>query len=505
MLPDDHKQPHDNDATRSALDADFQRLSKQGNFRPAMSSVDDVKVGSFANVKDVGDKGFTTTTGVPLSHPLELITMVLQENPWADTAVKTIGAACASTEPLFNIYDKTSEEDLEGKRNTKIARKKKLDKIRKKLLKPNKHQTGYELMLTTFENLAAYGNAYWQIIRTIGGDIHSIFTLPPETMRVVPYFDSHGILHCAYYQMNIVTNTRGAGTPSDVYLEDEIIHFKETNEKSFLYGKPRVYSLFGHITNNAQGLAAINSWFEKGFSGGAIFHMDADEDVVDRNREFIRDNYSGAKNYGEVVILEGEIKLIDSGQKFVGNINFQDLEGGGRDAILVGMGVPISMAAVRSNQGLGNAEIVASEEKAFKRNVIDKYHRLVYDKIESRLFDDMLEDDEIGIKAGALSKFSSADEVNIVTALAKVGIKISEAREILGIKPLGSAADDVTVCMTNNGAAKFGDVIGIDPDTGEVVETLFDKTLNASIAKQSVSGKTTPTSLPSQKPSIPGD
>jgi HK97 family phage portal protein len=500
MKPDEYKQAHDSEETRSSLDADFARLSKQGKFRPSISNVSDTKVGSMANVSDVGDKGFTTTTGVPLSHPLELITMVLQENPWADTAVKTIGAACASTEPLFNIFDK-SDDDSIG-RNTKLARKKKINNIKKKLLKPNKHQTGYELMLTTFENLAAYGNAYWQIIRTIGGEIHSIFTLPPETMRVVPYFDVNGVLHCAYYQMNIVTNTRGNDSPSDIYLEDEIIHFKETNEKSFLYGKPRVYSLFGHITNNAQSMAAINSWFEKGFSGGAIFHMDAEEDVVDRNREFIRDNYSGARNYGEVVILEGEIKLIDNGQKFVGNINFNDLEGGGRDAILVGMGVPISMAAVRSSNGLGNAEIVASEEKAFKRNVIDKYHRLVYDKIESRLFDDMLQDDEIGITAGALSKFTSTDEVNIVNALAKLGIKISEAREILGVKPLGSAADNTTICMTNNGPAKFGDVIGIDPDTGDAVETLFDKTLNS---KASNSGdRTTPTSLPSQEPGIPG-
>jgi HK97 family phage portal protein len=495
--------PHDSDATRSALDKDFERLSKQKGFRPAISNVDDAKVSTSANVSDVGDKGFTSTTGVPLSHPLELITMVLQENPWADTAVKTIGAACASTEPLFNIYDKAEEESASTGRNTKMARKRKIDTIRKKLLKPNKHQTGYELMLTTFENLAAYGNAYWQIIRTVGGDIHSIVTLPPETMRVVPYFDKNGILHCAYYQMNIVSNVRGNNMPNDIYTEDEIIHFKETNEKSFLYGKPRVYSLFGHITNNAQSMAAINSWFEKGFSGGAIFHMDADEDVVDRNREFIRDNYSGAKNYGEVMILEGEIKLIDNGQKFVGNINFNDLEGGGRDAILVGMGVPISMAAVRSSNGLGNAEIVASEEKAFKRNVIDKYHRLVYDKIESRLFDDMLNEDEIGIKAGALSKFTSTDEVNIVTALAKLGIKISEAREILGVKPLGSLADNTTICMTNNGPAKFGDVIGIDPDTGEKVETLFDKTLNSK-SDASSGDRTTPTSLPKQEPGIPG-
>jgi hypothetical protein len=56
--------------------------------------------------------------------------------------------------------------------------------------------------------------------------------------------------------------------------------------------------------------------------------------------------------------------------------------------------------------------------------------------------------------------------------------------------------------MTNNGPAKFGDVIGIDPDTGDAVETLFDKTLNS---KASNSGdRTTPTSLPSQEPGIPG-
>lgn len=436
--------------------------------KPTISAVDEAPVAKSVGVKDVYNRNYSLKTGVPLSHPLEMMTLIVNENSWADLAVKVIASSCASTTPLFNLFTHKTV----GRNKTKAINKR-LEMLQDKLTYPNPHQTGYELFVTTFENLVTYGNAYWQIVRTKSGEIHSIYTLPPETIRVIPYEDKYGILHCAYYQRH-VSRPRGG----EIYLEHEIVHFKETNERSFLYGKPRMYPMLGHIIANAQSLQAMTNWFEEGFAGGAIFKMDADEMVAQRNREFLRDHYAGAKNYGRILLLEGSTEMVADGNKYIGNVDFSAMSAIGRDTILSCLGVPISMAGVRSDAGMGNAEIVASEEKAFKRNTIDRYHSLVFDKIQQKLIRNLLEDKEINIQAGTLSKFALKDSIEAVRALGEIGISISEAREMLGMKSLElDEINHVMVIRTNNGLVRFEDIIGIDPQTGEDVPTLMDKSM----------------------------
>lgn len=457
--------------------SNFPKSAKDVPSNPTISEIELVKTSKSPNVKDVYDREYSAKTGVPLAHPLELMTLIVNENSWADLAVKTIGASCASTTPLFQVFSKANG------RNKSKAASKRMEMLQDKLSYPNPHQTGYELFLTTFENLATYGNAYWQIIRTKSGEIHSIYTLPPETIRVIPFIDKYGILHCAYYQKDVVDMRNG-----DIFLEHEIIHFKDTNEKSFLYGKPRMYSMMGHITANAQSLQAINNWFEEGFAGGAIFKMDADELVAQRNREFLRDHYAGAKNYGRILLLEGSTELVADGNKYIGNIKFEQMAAIGRDVILSCFGVPVSMAGVRSDQGLGNAEIVASEEKAFKRNTVDRLHKLVFEKIQQKLIREFLEDRELEIQPGTLSKFAIKDSIDAVRALGEIGITIAEARELLGMRSLEiDEVNKVMVIRTNNGLVRFEDIIGIDPQTGEKVATLIDKSMNMQQEKAGLS------------------
>lgn len=462
----------ENEDVQKALEKEllkFPQNAEVSKEKPSISSIEEVEVAKSPGVKDVYNRNYSLKTGVPLSHPLELMTLILNENSWADLAVKTIASSCASSSPLFQVYSRASG------RNKLKASNSRRDNLIDKLSYPNHHQTGYELFLTTYENLAAYGNAYWQIVRTKSGEIHSLYTLPPETIRVIPYEDKYGILHCAYYQRH-VARPRGG----EVYLEHEIIHFKDTNERSFLYGKPRMYPVLGHITANAQSLQAINNWFEEGYAGGAIFKMDADEMVAQRNREFLRDHYSGSKNYGRILLLEGSTELVQDGNKYIGNVKFNEMSSIGRDTILSCLGVPISMAGVRSDDGMGNAEIVASEEKAFKRNTIDRYHKIVFGKIQQKLIRDLLDDKDLLIEPGTLSKFALKDSIDAVRALGEIGVTIGEAREMLGMRSL--EIDEINrtmVIRTNNGLVKFEDIIGINPVTGEEVMTLIDKSLEA--------------------------
>lgn len=421
----------------------------------------DAKASAKPAVKEIATGEYNTQTGVQLLHPLNLMTMMAEENPWVDLAIKTIGSACSSTTPLFRFDVKTSK-------SYKKKRQAEIDKLADLLEFPNLHQSGYELFRTTYENLVLYGNAYWQIIKTKGGDIHSIYTLPPETMRAVPYFDENEILHFGYVQLDAVQGPK-------VFLESEIIHFKTTNNRSFTYGKPMFLSQLVQIATSISAKKALASWFEQGFVGGAVFKQDADPDVADRNRAFIKEFFTKPENFGKTMILEGGMELVKDGNKFA-DFDFSKLSATDRDNILMAAGVPLSQAGVRSDSGNANAEIVAAEESAFIRNTFGMIHSYVFEKLNSKLIRQILGWTDVKISAGAPMKFSMKDSIETVRALSDLGIGINEARELLSIAPVPSEeAGETFVITTNNGVIKASDTLGVDLGTGEVVQTIFEK------------------------------
>lgn len=440
-----------------------------------------------ANVRDIGNRSYSSTTGVSLSHPLELMALIANENQWADLGSRTIAANCAAPTPLFRV---TPKLDLSDRRNKRKAQFNQIQEVTNLLNNPNPLQTGYMLQLQTYSNLAIYANAYWQIIRNRKGAIHSIYSLPPEHMRVVPYFDEDGVLRCQYYQLNLVNedDLKSGKRRWSTYRDDEIIHFKLTNELSYLYGKPSLYSQLYQITTNASAQRAVNTWFDEGLMAGAILRMDAEEqETINRNREFLREMHAGAQNAGKTLLLAGSVDIIDKGNKFGEGIDFGLIMKIGAKDILNCMGVPLSVAGVRSDEGTLNSELVAAEEAAFRRNVVDVYHNVFFGMITKKLIGEFLKMDSIEVKPGTMSKFSLKDSINAVQAMSELGISIREAREQLGMdsSTIPDEVLDMYVVKTNNGIARATDILGYNFNTGEQVETIFEKTQNMKLQAES--------------------
>lgn len=410
-------------------------------------------------INEVTKNEGSRNTGVIPPHPLALMTKISENCPWVDLSNRVIGAACASTMPLYRI------DTPNKKRKTDVER------ITDLLKYPNPHQTGYELFKTTYEDLGLYANAYWQIIKDRKDDLHSIYTLPPETIRKAVYFDEYGIMHIAFIQIDAL----GGNKVDNVYLEDEIIDFKTSNNRSFLYGKPNCVSLMVHIASNISAAKAVASWFEQGFVGGAIFKGDSDPDTAKRNREYLKEFYSKPENFGRTMLLEGDMELIRDGNKFQ-DMDFSKLNETDRDNILNVCGVPVSQAGIRSSAGNANAEVVAAEESAFHRNTVAMYHNYVFEKLNSKLFRQILGWKDVTISAGVPTKFSNKDAIETVRAMGEFGIKVNEVRDLLsGGRVESELAGNTYLIKTNNGCTKFNDVVGIDLATGEECETIFDR------------------------------
>jgi HK97 family phage portal protein len=392
-------------------------------------------------------------------HPLRLMTDITENCNWVDFAVSIIGAACASTNPTFRIESPNKK------------RKSQIEKITDMLNYPNLHQTAYDLFLYTYESLPLYGNAYWQVVYNRAGDIHSIYTLPPETMRVIPWLDQNNILHFAYYQESAAENR--------YFMENEIIHFKLPNERSFCYGKPEFYSQLVQIASAINAQKAVASWFEEGYVGGKIFKMEVDEDAAARNRTYLKDMFTKPENFGRALLLEGGIEMVDNGDKLK-NFDFSTLANTDRDNILNSVGIPVSMAGVRSAAGNANAEVITAEERFFNRVVIDKYHKIVFNTLNNSLFRQILGMKDVTITPGILTKFSMSYEIATAEAASKYGSTVNELRNMLGMQPVpDEKAGNTWIAYTNNGLAPADKILGIDFNTGEKVESVFDTEFEA--------------------------
>ena len=226
--------------------------------------------------------------GVPMTHPLLLFRTLQDENPWVDLVVRRISQSAAKCTPLFNI-----ESSTRGRKGVIKA----LERI---LTFPNTNTPGYVLFLETYEDLVLYGNCYWQIVRDRLGNLHSVYRIPAETIRIEPYFEGN-IIKYRYHQLYPMYR---------VYEHEDIIHFRTTNKKSFIYGKPVFYPNIQNIITDENVSNWVSNFFDQGFAGGVIFKMDADEDSAERNREWLRSEYSGGANAGLPLLLEGELELV---------------------------------------------------------------------------------------------------------------------------------------------------------------------------------------------------
>jgi len=429
------------------------------------------------NVKDIANRYYNPETGVPLRHPLELMSWITDTNQWADLAVRTIAANCSATTPLFRII--TQEKG----RNKRVKASAAAEELIELFNNPNPLQTGYQMFNQTFLDLAIYGNAYWQIVKNRAGKIHSIYCLPAENMRVVPGIDKDLNLHLGYWQLNIVSpqykkeSDKNFKQSAFLYTESEIVHFKMPNERSAVYGKPPLYTQITQITTNQFAQNAINTWFNEGWMGGAIFRLDGDPETVRRNREFLKEMYSGSENMGRIMLLGGKTELIADGNKFMANVDFEKLMRIGKDSILNCMGVPLSMAGVRSKEGTINSELVASEESVFKRNVIDFYHNIVFGQITKKLLRGILGIKNLEVQPGTLSKFNLKYEIDAVRALGEFGISIGEVREFMGMTSdkIDEKILSLYLIKTNNGAGKTSDVLGADFESGEIGKTIYER------------------------------
>jgi HK97 family phage portal protein len=288
------------------------------------------------------------------------------------------------------------------------------------LSNPNGRMTGFELLDTIQTGLELTGNAYLLKVRGNSGKVLELWPLRPDWVEIV----SQDNMVVSYKYTNGGTITK--------YDPDDIIHIKNTNPKSSIYGLPVIKPALEIIKN----LVFANRWNMNFFYNSArpdfmlISKMQLSEDQKNEFRKKWDSKFKGVSRSNNYALLEGDmdVKPMNFTMR---DMEFSTLSEGMINQTLSAFGVPKSIIGM---QGMNRAEAEAqiyvflSEtiEPKVKR-IVDSFNQFLVFEFGDNLYLDY-DDPSPENRKDLIEEYSSALQNNWML--------INEVRDLEGMPPV---------------------------------------------------------------------
>jgi HK97 family phage portal protein len=303
-------------------------------------------------------------------------------HPWVYVCASSIAQAAASVK--FEV--KSNGETL------------KPDEVGQFMVRPNPHQTWFDLIETTMLHLELAGNSYWEVLRGTEGDgkVEAIFPLRPDRMKIIP--DAKKKVAGYEYQVD-----GGAPIP---FKPEQILHLKYTSAKDEFYGTPPISAGQSEVTLDFYMTGWNKRFFKEGAEPGGVLETEQvlSETTWNRMRTFWNKRHRGPNRTHEIAILEGGLTYKPVTSK---HAEMQYLEGkkASRDVVLAIMRVPPIIVGLVDGVTYANSK---DQKKIFwQHNIIPKLMRiqdainafLMPERVEfnfvTKMIDSIVEDDEV--------------------------------------------------------------------------------------------------------------
>ena len=275
-----------------------------------------------------------------------------------------------------------------------------------------------QLLRLTYKDLMIFGDAYWWIERARNGR-------PIRAMRLHPAF--------------IEIKTRGgkvseyryaAGVEQgDVktYKPERIIHFKLDDPSSDLYGLSLLESLQGIVAVDLNAIKYNGKFFENSAQTGVVFSLKAtDAGEIERNREYLEQNYVGTDNAHKPLLLEGDVTVSKS---VATAAEMQFIEGRKmlREEMLQVLDVPKEKLGVTedSNRSTGK-----ESDNTFRSEAIAPLQGIVEEEVNNSLILTMFGWDGIVFAHNEVSTRDSLEMMKLLAESERMGVlSINEIRD----------------------------------------------------------------------------
>ena len=353
--------------------------------------------------KDGNDE--TQTLGRKMTREAKAATFyeMYVKHPTIRAAIEKIAKTAVSTGTGFNSEPLGGAKDEEKAKTLRLFFRK---------------SNGSQLLRLTYKDLLIFGDAYWWIERARNGK-------PIRAKRLHPAF-----IDIKTSRGKVTEYTYAAGADSANarhYKPERIIHFKLDDPSSDLYGLSLLESLESTVAVDLFALSFNGKFFENSAQTGTIFSLKStDAGEIERNREYIEQNYVGSDNAHKPLLLEGEVdvkKSVSTPQEM------QFIEGRKllREEMLEVLDVPHEKLGIT---GDSNRSTGKESDNTFRSEAIAPLQGIVEEEVNNVLILEMFGWDDIVFSHNEVSTRDSLDMMKLLAESERMGVlSIDEIRD----------------------------------------------------------------------------
>lgn len=318
---------------------------------------------------------------------------------------------------------------------------------------PNPYMDYEELVQLLIIDLLLVGNAYWFKWRTNDkSQPLALYRLAPPYVKVVP-----GDMGVVGYEYMVPDS--GQSKPMKMKL-DEVIHFKLPNPHSPYYG-------LGVVQGGARPMdleLALTEhqarYFENGTHPSMVVTSDrrVPKDVLRKLRTQLRGRYGGARNAGELMILEAGLTA-SSIAPDAAKAQFEQMSKLSRERIHAMFRVhPKLLGIPGSSDGTDKA---ADAQRVFDHNTLQPFFSILAKRISRGLTQAY----DVDYKIDHRYRMPKEDQVKLAGDFASIpGVTVKEVREFLDLPPTGDPEIDNFVLNMPGEEGEEGDTRNGFPD-----------------------------------------
>jgi len=217
-------------------------------------------------------------------------TRMYKQHPIVRAVIDKISRTAVATG--YQLVSVDSAEDL----NDANAKKIDLTFRRSKII---------SLLRQTYQDLLIYGDAFWYILPARDGVPFRFYRIAPQQVNLVIDTETREVT-------SYITRDPKNGREVQ-YNPDEFLHFKIADPDNDFYGLSPLESLGSTVAQDLFAQTYNEAFFANSAQTGIVFNMkNASKEEVERNREFLKKEYTSAANAHKPLLLEGDVEVSKS-------------------------------------------------------------------------------------------------------------------------------------------------------------------------------------------------
>lgn len=336
--------------------------------------------------------------------------------------------------------------------------------VLKLLMNPNPWQSGASLIDSIMSFWRIAGNAYLEGV-ILNGEMREIYSLRPDRMKVVP--DAKG--YPAQYEYNVSGRAFRYQMELPGTRQQPILHIRDFNPVDDFYGQsPIAAGAFAiDVHNSASGFNKALIDNSASPSGAFEVQGESGENTLGdkqfaRLQKSLAEKYSGARNAGKVMLLEGGLKWVPMGMT-PKDLEFTDGKNQTAREIALAFGVPPMMLGIPGDNTFANFK---EANRAFHRQTIIPLMRHLLADLSNWL-QPTYPGLRLDIDVDQIDALAEERTEHWARVSAADFLTIAEKREALGYSPyMPTEGKPDTFIMVNGGLMPLEDAFAPDDATG---------------------------------------